>query len=89
MARQAARTGYRAEAPGGGPVKQRDALIEAHRQAAACIRQHVDSAIEGVAADPGESDKIAASLEELAQRHDRAAERMTATGSSSPEADRG
>jgi hypothetical protein len=61
-------------------VNQRQAMIQAHEQVAACIRQHVDSAIEGVADNEADSDKIAVALEELAQRHDRSAQRLSDTG---------
>lgn len=62
-------------------MNRREALIEAHRQAAGVMRQHVDNAVEGVMESEADSDKVAAALEELAQRHDRAVKRLTDSGS--------
>lgn len=62
-------------------MNKREAMIEANRQAAGLLRQHVDSAVEGVMESEADSDKVAAALEKLAQRHDRAVKRLTDTGS--------
>ncbi len=67
-------------------MNRRGALIEAHRQAAAAIRQHVEAA-DGLADDHDEHSKIAAAMSGLADRHDIAVLRMTTTGSS-PRKDR-
>lgn len=57
-------------------MNRRETLIEAHRVAAAVIRQYVDTADEP---SPGNVDdeRMCAALVELAVRHERAVERMT------------
>lgn len=54
-------------------MRKRDAMKEAHEQAAAVIRQYVDQQGGGVADTEAEHEAVAAALYELADRHDRAA----------------
>lgn len=68
----------------GGAVNRRSALVEAHSQAAALIRQYAEQQGGKLGYDDEDSaddDKVRAALHELADRHDRAARRSTTTGS--------
>lgn len=56
-------------------------MIRAHEQAAAGCRQAIEAG-DGLAEDFKDHQKIAAELQVLAERHDRAALRLGATGPS-------
>jgi len=66
-------------------VNRRDAMIRAHKVASLTIRGYLDNADELVEGqneeNQADADKIEAALLELADRHDCALLRMTASGS--------
>lgn len=63
-------------------MNARDAMIRAHTVTALVVRSYLDNA-ETLADDEADADKIEAALITIADRHDAAVQRMTATGSKS------